>query len=119
MKHEKGFDAEAFYKAVEATVHARQVSWKQVADTTGVSPTTLARMATGRKPDAPSLAALCAWSGLNLADFVETDQKAKRPETVAVLGRILKADPTLTAKDAEALESIFKAAYMTMRSKRK
>src|SRR2546425_294346 len=66
----KGFDSEGFYSALAATVEAKSVSWKQVSTDTGVSASTLTRMAQGRHPDAASLAALSAWAGLNPADFV-------------------------------------------------
>jgi transcriptional regulator with XRE-family HTH domain len=66
----KGFNGDAFYRALESAVAARSKSWKQVAAETGVSASTLARMAQGRRPDAASLAALSAWAGLNPSDFV-------------------------------------------------
>jgi transcriptional regulator with XRE-family HTH domain len=117
MRIKKSFDGEAFYRALEATVKARGVTWKQLAERTQVSPTTLARMATGRKPDAASVAALSAWAGLNLADFVFMVDRPKRPETMAVLGTTLRADPALDPRSVEALESIFRAAYLSMRRK--
>ena len=53
---DKGFDGDAFYRALETTVTARSTTWKQVAAETGVSASTLTRMAQGRRPDAASLA---------------------------------------------------------------
>jgi transcriptional regulator with XRE-family HTH domain len=118
MGTKKDFDAEAFYLALEATVKARGITWKQLSETTGVSPTTLARMATGRNPDAASIAALSAWAGLNPADFVSNaNARHKRPETMAVVGSTLRSDPTLDKQSARALESIFRAAYLSMRRK--
>jgi hypothetical protein len=75
-------------------------------------------MATGRNPDAASVAALSAWAGLNLADFVFFDAPRKGAETMAVVGKTLRSDPTLDAKSVKALESIFQAAYLSMRRKR-
>ncbi|MBI4291295.1 MAG: helix-turn-helix transcriptional regulator [Betaproteobacteria bacterium] len=118
MKHDKGFDFPAFYRALQATVESKGVSWKQLAQHTGVSPTTLARMASGRKPDAASIAALCAWAGLNLSDFVHSELPKRKPETVAVLAQALRADPSLAPREAEALETMFKAAYFSLRKKK-
>lgn len=69
-KEEKGFNGGAFYSALSRVVLARKVSWIKVSRETGVSTSTLSRMAVGRGPDAASLAVLSAWAGLNPADFV-------------------------------------------------
>src|SRR5258706_15366003 len=107
----KGFDGDGFYRALEATVTARSKNWKQVAAETGVSASTLARMAQGRRPDAASLAALSAWSGLNPSDFVTAPYKARRPEPMAQISSLLRSDPRLDAESAETVEAIVKAAY--------
>lgn len=111
MTEDKGFDGDAFYRALEATVVARTKNWKQVAAETGVSASTLTRMAQGRKPDASSLAALSAWAGLNPSDFVNAPYKATRPEPMAQISTLLRSDPNLDAQAAEAVEAIIRAAY--------
>jgi transcriptional regulator with XRE-family HTH domain len=112
---DKGFDGDAFYRALEATVTARSKTWKQVATETGVSASTLTRMAQGRKPDAASLAALSAWAGLNPSDFVQAPYKAARPEALAQISTLLRADPNLDANAAEAMDAIVRAAYERLR----
>src|SRR5256886_17163481 len=106
---DKGFDGDAFYRALEATVIARSKNWKQVAAETGVSASTLARMAQGRRPDAASLAALSAWAGLNPSDFVDAPYKALRPEAMAQIYTLLQTDPKLDDESAEAVEEIVRA----------
>ena len=69
MPQRLDFDFDAFYRALSATVAARDTSWKAVSDQTGVSQSTLSRMSKGRQPDAASLMALSAWSGINPVDF--------------------------------------------------
>ena len=108
---EKGFDGDAFYRALEATVSARSRTWKEVAAETGVSASTLTRMAQGRRPDAASLAALSAWAGLNPSDFVRAAYKPKRPEALSQISTLLRADPNLDAQSAEAVDAIVRAAY--------
>lgn len=112
---DKGFDADAFYRALEATVTARSKNWKQVSVDTGVSASTLTRMAQGRRPDAASLAALSAWAGLNPSDFVQAPYKSARPEPMAQISTLLRADPNLDADGAEAVEAIVRAAYERLR----
>ena len=94
---------------------ARSKNWKQVAAETGVSASTLTRMAQGRRPDAASLAALSAWAGLNPSDFVDAPYKGhtrnrwpkSRPCSVLI--------PNLDRQSAEAVEAIVRAAYERLR----
>src|ERR1700722_7369564 len=102
----KGFDGDAFYRALETTVQARDVSWKDVSDATGVSASTLTRMAQGRRPDAASLAALSAWAGLNPSDFVHAPYKTAGSEPMARISTLLRTDPNLDPHSAEAVEAI-------------
>lgn len=111
----KGFDGDAYYRALESAVAARSKNWKQVAAETGVSASTLARMAQGRRPDAASLAALSAWAGLNPSDFVDAPYKITHPEPMAQISSLLRTDPSLDAESAEAVEAIVRAAYQRMR----
>ena len=74
------FDAAAFYEAIDATRQARHLNWKQVAASSGVSASTLTRMAQGKRPDVDGLAALAAWSGLNADDFIRTEEARSEPE---------------------------------------
>jgi transcriptional regulator with XRE-family HTH domain len=112
---DKGFDGDGFYRALEATVASRSKTWKQVSAETGVSASTLTRMAQGRRPDAASLAALSAWAGLNPSDFVHAAYKATRPEAMAQISTLLRGDPNLDTEGAEAVEAIFRAAYERLR----
>ena len=109
----KGFDAEGFYRALAATVAARNANWKQVSAETGVSTSTLSRMAVGRQPDAASLTALAAWAGLNPTDFTSVPKRAQ--ESIAMVVKLLREDPKLDAAAAESLEAIFKTAYLRLK----
>lgn len=115
MTETKGFNGDAFYRALENTVAARSKTWKQVSLETGVSASTLARMAQGRRPDAASLAALSAWAGLNPSDFVVAPYKAQQPEPIAQISTLLRTDPHLDPESAEAVEAIVRAAYERLR----
>lgn len=110
------FDFSAFYGALVATVSSRGVTWKAVSDATGVSQSTLSRMAQGRQPDAGSLTALAAWSGLNPVDFY--GRQANEAESLAMVGQLLRRDPRLDRAGAEALEAIIQTAYERFRNDR-
>lgn len=112
---DKNFDAEEFYEALANTVAARNVTWKKVSMDTGVSATTLTRMAQGRSPDAASQAALAAWAGLNPADFVKVPGRKPAQEPLAAALTLLRADPKLKPKSATALEAIIRTAYNQLR----
>ena len=109
MPQRLDFDFAAFYKALTATVAARDVNWKIVSEQTGVSQSTLSRMSKGRQPDAASLTSLSAWSGINPVDFTTTPKGD--PEAVAKVSRLLRADPSLDEASADALEAIITTAY--------
>ena len=113
---EKNFDADAFYAAIASTVVARGVTWKQVGQDTGVSATTLTRMAQGRRPDAGSLAALSAWAALNPADFVNLRERGVSAEPLARISSLLRADPRLRPDAAVALEAMLQSAYERLKS---
>lgn len=115
MELNKGFDSGAFYRALDAAVQARDVTWKQVSRETGVSASTLTRMSQGRQPDAASLAALSAWAGLNPSDFVEAAYKTPRTESIGQISNLLRSDPNLDIESAQALETIVRTAYERLR----
>jgi transcriptional regulator with XRE-family HTH domain len=116
---DKGFDGDAFYRALETVVTNRSKNWKQVAKETGISASTLTRMAHGRRPDAASLAALSAWAGINPSDFVRANYKTESPEALASITTLLHSDPNLDAQSAKAVDAIVRTAYELLRKARK
>jgi len=114
----KGFDAEAYYDALAQIVRAQNISWRQLARETGITPSTLTRMAQGRRPDAASLAVLSAWAGLNPADYVRNTRHAAQPATnhsirdsLHAISGVLRSDPNLPPDAVRALEDIIHVAY--------
>ena len=110
---EPTFDVSRFYAALEGARLARNLSWKELAEGAQVHPSTLSRMASGRRPDADSLALLAAWSGLNPADFVP----GIRPGAVDALAQIssfVHGDPQLSPEAAIALDEMIKATYVRL-----
>ena len=105
------FDTEGFYRALDGVRQGRKMNWKEVAGASGVSASTLTRMAQGKRPNVDGLAALAAWSGLDADDFVRTDQERPEPETLAMISTYLRSDPHLSPEAATALDELVKATY--------
>lgn len=110
------FDAEGFYEAIDGQRQARGLNWKRVAAESGVSASTLTRLAQGKRPDVDSMAALLAWSGLNADDFIRRPGRVpKKAEPLAQLTAILRADRNLSKEGAAALDAMIKTAYERLR----
>lgn len=113
------FDVEAFYAALDSQRQSRRMNWKQVAQKSGVSASTLTRMAQGKRPDVDSMAALVAWSGLSADSFVKTEgEMHSESDPLAQIVGHLRADPNLDAVATSAIEAVIKAAYEKLRRDR-
>jgi transcriptional regulator with XRE-family HTH domain len=115
MPNDKGFDGDAYYRALETVVETRSKNWKDVANETGVSASTLTRMAQGKRPDAASLAALSAWADLNPSDFVRAAYVKDSGDAIGRISTLLRTDPNLDAEAADTIDRIVRAAYQQMR----
>ena len=73
-------------------------------------------MSKGRQPDAQSLTALSAWSGLNPVDFTSSPKHNYEP--IAKVVKLLREDPALDQSSAEAMEAIITTAYDRFKLKR-
>jgi transcriptional regulator with XRE-family HTH domain len=105
------FDVEAFYAALDSQRTALNMTWKDVAAEASVSASTLTRMSDGKRPDVDGLAALLRWSGLRAETFIRKTENQGKPETLAQVSAVLRADRTLSKESAAALDQIFRAAY--------
>ncbi len=110
------FDGEAFHAALDAQRLGRGMTWKKVAEESGVSASTLTRMAQGRHPDVDSMASLLAWSGLDADSFVRRSGKDEPTvEPLAQISAYLRADPNLSSEAASAIEAVVRAAYTQLK----
>ena len=109
------FDGAAFYSALDSQRVAKKMNWKQVAAATGVAASTLTRMAQGRRPDVDSLAALVAWSGVRQEDFIRTEKGLPKPEPLAMISALLRADKRLPPDAARMIDDLVRATYSRMR----
>lgn len=115
MEKRGWFDASAFYQALDAVRVAKKLNWKEVAAQSGVSASTLTRMAQGRRPDVDGLAALSSWSGLSADAYVRSDDDVPEAEPLALISTYLKSDKNLSPEAASALDELIKATYERLR----
>ena len=99
------FDGEAFYEALNSQRLARRLTWKDVADQSGISASTLTRMAQGKRPDVDELAALLKWSSLKAEDFIEKPDGGTA-EPLARMTAIIRTDARLSATNKRTLEGV-------------
>ena len=110
------FDSTGFYTALDRTRQSRNLNWKQVAAQSGVSASTLTRMAKGKRPDVDGMAALASWSGLSTDKFVRSEDRYAAPEPLAMISTFLRADKNLSPTAAAALDELVKATYERLKS---
>ena len=110
----RGFDLGNFHAALNAQRAAKGLTWKEVAQQSGVSASTLTRMGQGKRPDVDGFALLLAWSGLDALQFVPA---ANEPEPMAKIAANLRADRQLSEESAKALEDIIQVAYERFRDR--
>lgn len=108
---DKKLDVETLVAALDTERQEQGMSWRQVADATGVSASTLTRMQQGKRPDVDTFAALVQWLGIPADEFLlapEGDRKSNRPSSRA--STLLRAKKELSAGAADALMELLRAA---------
>jgi transcriptional regulator with XRE-family HTH domain len=110
------FDSDRLYSALDAARAARGLSWRDVAKESGVSASSLTRIGQGKRPDVDSLAALCAWSGLDARDFMELEGQ-QRAEPLALISTYLRGDPNLSPDAAEFIDDLVRTSYQRLRKR--
>lgn len=109
------FDNEKFYAALDAQRSARRLTWKQVAAESGVSASTLTRMAQGKRPDVDGLAALLSWGGLNADSFMDPSPTAA-VDPLTQMTILVHGDQRLSAESKTMIEGVLRAVYGSVRS---
>lgn len=120
------FDVAALHAALDSQRRARHLTWKDAADESGVSASTLTRLSQGRQPDVNSLAALTAWLGIPADDFMRSERveqfgapagaPTSAPAPLAQISSIIHRDPNLNPEGVAALEEMIKATYARLRT---
>lgn len=111
------FDVEALHAALEGERIARGLNWKDVSAQSGVSASTLSRLAQGKRPDVDSLTALTRWMGLSADRFMGIPpQGFGGASPLAQISTILRDDPNLNKEAATALDQLIKSTYARLRT---
>ena len=111
------FNAPGFYAALDGRRAEQGVSWRQVAGQAGVSQSTLTRLAQGKRPDVDSLAKLANWSQLSVDGFITRSNAVVDKEPLAAISTYLRADRSLTADAAAALDAVIRATYDALKNR--
>jgi transcriptional regulator with XRE-family HTH domain len=112
------FDGACFYATLDAVREERKLTWRKVAEQSGVSASTLTRLSQGKRPDVDSLASLCSWAALSADEFMRDATQLKREASpLAKALMLFRADPNLKPEQAQALERIVQSAYEGLRSR--
>lgn len=117
------FNIESFYKALDSVRINREITWKQIAEESGVPASTLTRMSSGKRPDVDSLSALADWSGLNPIDFMSIQPTSalfkQEKDPLGIISSCLHNDPNLDSSSANAIDILVKTTYEQMRKNNK
>lgn len=110
------FDADAFFDSLEKIRNNKKLTWKKVAEESGVSASTLTRMAQGKRPDVDSLAALASWSALHIDNFVVgANTETRQGNVIEEVSALFRADPSLSPEAKAAIEAIVRTAHENLR----
>jgi len=113
-------NVEALYAALDEQRRARGISWRQVAQEVGISPSTLTRLGKRKRPDVDSFGALVKWLGVAADEFLrrDIDEFLRRDiDPMVMVSSYLRARKELSSKSVSALENIIRAAYNSLKDK--
>ena len=113
-------DVPGLHAALNAAREGRGISWRQLAKEIGVSPSLLARVGNGYRPDADGFATLVRWLNIPAEQFMVSDDASERrePELAAQLAPLLRARNDLNADDVAYLEDVIAATVRRAKAAR-
>ena len=117
-------DVKSLHAALDAERTAREISWRQLAKEINVSPSLLARLGNGFRPDADGFATLTTWLNMPAETFMITesgespDPATSEPELTVQLAPLLRARKDLTPADVEYLEDVIRATVRRAKADR-
>jgi len=112
-------DVGRLYAALDGAREERGLSWRSLAKEIGVSPSLMARLSNGYKPDADGFMTLTGWLKIPAESFIAGPEKsAAQPELMSELTPLLRARNDLDDQDIEYLEEIFGASVRLVQKRR-
>ena len=95
---------EVLYAALDQKRRTEKISWRSLAGTLQISPSTFTRMAQGLKPDVDTFATLLKWLNMPSENFLHsTTQTKEEPNPIAMISSYLRSSKNLSESQAEAL----------------
>jgi len=115
-------DVKTLYAALDEARKARGLSWRQLSALIGVSPSMLARLGNGYRPDADGFATLVSWLNMPAETFMKNEtglnDNNEEPELTAQLAPLLRARKDLSEADVELLEDVIRATVRRAKADR-
>lgn len=109
------FDTGSFAASLDLQRRERDLTWKQVAEQSGVSASTLTRLNQGQNGSIDSVALLARWAGLGLDDYVGHEVAAidsfAPPKVRAALG----GDEQIPPESAQVIGEVVRVLYQHLR----
>ncbi len=116
MGRESTFDVMRFHATLDEVRSARHLQWRQVAEESGVSASTLTRIAQGRRPDVDGLIALISWAALDANHVIDVPKPSVQVASTVI--DLLRRDRALSKAHAETIIKVFRTLYELFASKR-
>lgn len=113
-------DVAKLYGALDGARAERGLSWRALAKELGVSPSMLARIGNGYKPDADGFITLTRWLGVPAESFTvdPSTEVRDQPDLMSELKPLLRARRDLNKRDINYLEEIFQASVRRVQQDR-
>jgi hypothetical protein len=109
------FLLERFAIELDSVRITRRMTWKDIANATGIQESLLSRIQTLKgKPDLNNFAQLIVWSGLNPLDFFWT-KPSKDTGTLDRITSMLFSDDNLSEKSKIIIDKLMKSSYEILR----
>src|SRR5262249_3393367 len=97
--------------ALDSERQARGLSWRQLAMTAGVSPSTLTRMQQGKSPDVNTFTALTSWLDIPAERFFSDHRSAPlQDDPLAVVSTHVRGKKKMSRKALKAFQELVNAA---------
>lgn len=108
------FDRAAFFATLDATRISHGLSWRQVADETGISASTFTRLGQGHAPELDVFGTLCGWLGITPTDFFDYGE-VRGSTWLAKFVSEIHIDDALSPAAREAISKVMVGVYEALK----
>lgn len=109
-------DVQRLVGILENRVEHDGTSWRQAAESIGVSPSLLSRLRNGQRPDLDTFAKIVVWLGVSSDQFLRDESKVQQADLSTEVSVLLRARNDLSEQDKGYLEEIFRASLKHVRN---